>query len=271
VTNQNIITSKQNSLIKQVRKLHQSKERKKQNFLLLEGNNLIVSSINIGYEISYLFCTVKWKERHQQFWQSIITQKIAVTLVSEEVLASISTTVNPDGVLAIATRQQTSMPNLQNITLGLIVERLQDPGNLGTIIRTSVATKVDALWLSQDSVDFEHPKVLRASVGEWFNLPMTTSPDLEKVILQAKQNGIQIIATVPRSKQTYWELDLTKPSLLLIGNESSGLSLKILALADLQIRIPLANQVESLNAAIATSLVLYEATRQRNLQEPQVF
>ena len=95
---------------------------------------------------------------------------------------------------------------------------------------------------------------------------MTTTPDLEKVILQAKQHDIQVIATVPQSEQTYWDLDLTKPSLLLIGNESKGLSLPVLALADLQIRIPLANQVESLNAAIATSLVLYEATRQRNLQ-----
>ena len=270
MTNQIIITSKQNSVVKQVRKLHRSKERKKQNLLLLEGNNLIVSSINIGYAISYLFCTVKWKERHQQLWQKIIKQKIAVNLISEEVLTSISTTVNPDGVLAIAQRQPKPIPKIENMTLGIIVERLQDPGNLGTIIRTSVATEVDALWLSQDCVDFDHPKVLRASVGEWFSLPIKTIPDLEQVILQAKQNGIQIIATVPQSKQTYWDLDLTRPSLLLIGNEGNGLSPKIQSLADLQVKIPLANQVESLNAAIATSLILYEVTRQRNLKKPKI-
>ena len=270
MTNQNIITSKQNSLVKQVRKLHRSKERKKQNLLLLEGNNLIISSIKIGYAISYLFCTVKWKERHQQLWQTIIDKKIAVTLVSEEVLASISTTVSPDGILAIAKKQPQAIPKIEDMTLGLIVERLQDPGNLGTIIRTSVATEVDALWLSQNSVDFEHPKVLRASVGEWFRLPMKTNPDLESIILQAKQNGIQTIATVPQSEQTYWDLDLTKPSLLLIGNEGNGLSEKIQSLADFQVQIPLANQVESLNAAIATSLILYEVTRQRNLKKPKI-
>ncbi len=270
MTNQIIITSKQNSLVKQVRKLHRSKERKKHNLLLLEGNNLVFAAINTGYGISHLFCTVKWQNRHQQLWQKVINHKIAVTLISEDVLDSISTTVSPDGVLAIVSRQPVSMPKLGNMTLGLIVERLQDPGNLGTIIRTSVATKVDALWLSQDSVDFEHPKVLRASVGEWFNLPMQATPDLEQVILQAKQQGIQTIATIPHSAQTYWDLDLTKPSLLLIGNEGKGLSPQLQSLADVQIHIPLANQVESLNAAIATSLILYEATRQRNLNYPKI-
>lgn len=270
MTNQNIITSKQNSLVKQVRKLHRSKERKKQKLLFLEGNNLIVSSIKTGYAISYVFCTVKWRERHQQLWQKIIDQKIVVNLVSEEVLASISTTISPDGIIAIAQKQPQEMPKIEEMTLGLVLERLQDPGNLGTIIRTSVATGVDGLWLSQNSVDFENPKVLRASVGEWFRLPMRTTSELETIILQAKQKGIQTIATVPHSKQTYWDLDLTKPSLLLIGNEGGGLSEQIQSLADWQVQIPLANQVESLNAAIATSLILYEATRQRKLQESKI-
>ena len=271
-----ILTSTKNPTIKHIRKLKRSRERKKQNLLLLEGNNLLVSALNSDLSLVTVFCTPKWRERHPQLISELNRGSQEIQLVSPEVLASLATTVNPDGVIAIArrnlankdfgsenlTQKLGSGSSKEQIQLGLAVEMLQDPGNLGTIIRTAVATDVDRLWLSQDSVDPDHPKVLRASVGEWFRLPMTITPSLRDVVKQQKQQGTQVIATVPQSDLTYWQLDLTLPSLLLIGNEGAGLSSELMALADNKVSIPLANQVESLNAAIATALVLYEAQRQ---------
>jgi RNA methyltransferase, TrmH family len=263
VTNKKILTSTKNTLVKQVRKLHNSKERQQSNLLLLEGSKMIATAISLHYPLLNVFCTLKWQERHQQLWQKITCQKCPTQLVSPEVLAVIATTVNPDGVVAIAERQMVQTPVIEQTQLGLAIERLQDPGNLGTIIRAAVATKVDALWLSQDSVDFAHPKVLRASVGEWFRLPMAITSDLVSLVKEHQQQGIQVIATVPQEKKTYWELNLIHPSLLLIGNEGAGLSAELMALATEKVSIPLANEVESLNAAIATTLLLYEAQRQR--------
>lgn len=261
-----ILTSTQNPAIKQVRKLHRSKERKRQNLLLLEGNNSVASALANRFPLVTVFCTAKWQERHPLLWQSFTDRDLRVQLVSSEVLKSIATTVNPDGVVATARRAISQTPSADSVKLGLAVETLQDPGNLGTIIRTAVATEVDRLWLSEDSVDLDNPKVLRASVGEWFRLPMAVPPNLQDAIANQKQQGVQIVATVPQSKQTYWDLDLTLPTLLLIGNEGAGLSSELISLANKQISIPLANEVESLNAAIATGLILYEAKRQRKSQ-----
>ena len=257
-----ILTSTKNPLIKQVRKLQRSKERHKQNLLLLEGNKLITTAVELKYPLKTIFCTSKWQQTHQKLWQKIALQPHKIQLVSPEVLSAIATTVNPDGIVAIAHRQTAQIPVISQTKLGIAVERLQDPGNLGTIIRTAVATGADSLWLSDDSVDFDHPKLLRASVGEWFRLPITTTNDLLATVKAHQQQGIQIIATLPQESKTYWELDLTVPSLLLIGNEGAGLSAELAALADQKVSIPVQNQVESLNAAIAATLILYEAQRQ---------
>jgi RNA methyltransferase, TrmH family len=262
VTNK-ILTSTKNPLVKQVRKLHNSKERQHRNLLLLEGSNIITTAINLNYPLHTVFCTLKWQERHQQLWQKIALQECQIQLVSSEVVSVMATTVNPDGVVAIAERKTHQTPVINRIQLGLAIERLQDPGNLGTIVRTAVATGVDSLWLSEDSVDFAHPKVLRASVGEWFRLPITVTSDLVSLVKKHQQQGIQIIATLPQEKKTYWELNLTRPSLFLIGNEGAGLSAELTALAEEKVSIPVAHEVESLNVAIATSLLLYEAQRQR--------
>ena len=257
-----ILTSTQNPLIKKIRKLQRSKERHKQNLLLLEGTKVISIAEELNYPLNVVLFTAKWRETHQQLGQKLLAKAQRLELVSPEVLSAIATTVNPDGVVATAMRQPAKRPQISTTKLALAVERLQDPGNIGTIIRTAVATGVDGLWLSQDSVDFDHPKVIRASVGEWFRLPMGITPDLVSVVQEHKKNQIQIIATVPSATKTYWELNFQRPSLILLGNEGGGLSPKLIALADEQVTIPVANQVESLNVAIANALLLYEAKRQ---------
>ena len=257
-----ILTSTKNPLIKQARKLHSAKERKKQNLLLLEGTNLIEAACQVDYKLDIVFYTDHWQENHRLLWQTITEKEVKTQAVSSEVLKAIATTVNPDGIVAIAPRHLAQEPTIETTKLGIAVERLQDPGNLGTIIRTAAATKVDALWLSHDSVDIYSPKVLRASVGEWFRLPIGIKQNLPELVKQHQQQGIQIVATTSQAVKTYWDLDFTCPTLLLLGNEGAGLSADLLAMADEQVTIPLSNNVESLNVAVATALLLYEAQRQ---------
>ncbi|CAD5977527.1 putative tRNA/rRNA methyltransferase slr1673 [Planktothrix tepida] len=256
-----MLTSLQNPLVKQIRKLHQAKGRKEQQLFLLEGTHLVEEASAAGYPLTTICYTSLWQDRHQPLWDSLRQQTPRFELVSPEVLEAMATTVHPDGVIALAPRLELKPQALEG--LGIALETLQDPGNLGTIIRTATATGVDGLWLSADSVDLDHPKVLRASAGAWFRLNKTVSPNLADDIIRFQQQGLQIVATVPQASLSYWQLDFTQPTLMVFGNEGGGLSPELQALADHQVQIPLQRGVESLNVGICAALMLYEAQRQR--------
>ena len=256
-----MLISLQNPLVKQIRKLHQAKERRQQQLFLLEGTHLIEAACKVDRPLAILFYTPEWQSQHPHLWQRAVQSADRGELVSPEVLRSLATTVEPDGVMAVMARSTTPAP--QFTTLGLVLETVQDPGNLGTMIRTAAAVGAEGLLLSADSVDLDHPKVLRASAGQWFQLPMATSADLKAEIQTYQAQGMQVVATLPTATQTHWETDLRPPTLVLMGNEGTGLSAELAALADQQVAIPLSPGVESLNVAIAAALILYEAKRQR--------
>jgi RNA methyltransferase, TrmH family len=256
-----MLTSLQNPLVKQLRKLQRARERREQQMFLLEGTHVLEEACAMGCSLAVVCCTPEWQERHPQLWAQAIALCPRVELVSAEVIEAIATTQNPDGVIATAHRHiATTLPPP---TLGIALQTLQDPGNLGTVIRTAAAAGADGLWLSPDSVDLDHPKVLRSSAGQWFRMPMAVSEDLATDIRQFREQGVQVVATLPTAELTYWEADLRRPTLILLGNEGAGLSAEMAEMADVGVRIPLAAGVESLNVAIAAALILYEARRQR--------
>lgn len=257
-----MLTSLQNPLVKHLRKLQKPKERHEQGVFLLEGTHLIEAACAVQYPLVTVCCTPDWQTRHEMLWEQVLRQAERVELVSPEVVGAIATTTTPDGIVATARRTAARPPRF-DLSLGLVLETLQDPGNLGTIIRTAAAAGAEGLWLSTDSVDLDHPRVLRASAGQWFRLPMGVSSDLGETVQRYQAAGVQAIATLPTAQKTYWDLDLTQPTLVLLGNEGAGLSPHLAALADRAVQIPLAAGVESLNVAIATALILYEAQRQR--------
>ena len=259
-----MLTSLQNPLVKQIRKLHQAKERHQEQLFLLEGTHLLMEACAVNYPLETVCCTLEWQQRHEELWEEACQRAARSQLVSEEVLKAIATTVQPDGVVATAKRLLTPPPSLPT-SLALGLETVQDPGNLGTMIRTAAAAGATGLWLSADSVDLDNPKVLRASAGQWFRLPMAVTSDLSAIARQSQEQGMQVIATVPDTDLTYWEINLKLPTLILLGNEGAGLSADLVALADRQVRIPLSPGVESLNVAIAAALILYEAQRQRRV------
>jgi TrmH family RNA methyltransferase len=257
-----VLTSLQNPLVKQIRKLHSTKERHKQQLFLLEGTHLLQEACAVNYPLAVVCCTPEWQIAYPRLWEEACHRCDRTEVVSPEVLAAMATTVNPDGVIATAKRSH-SLTTLPADSLLLALETVQDPGNLGTMIRTAAAAGASGLWLTADSVDLDHPKVLRASAGQWFRLNMAVSPDLKNTVKQCQQAGMQVVATLPTASLTYWQVDWCKPSLILMGNEGAGLSADLAAMADTQVKIPLAPGVESLNVAIAAALMLYEAQRQR--------
>ena len=257
-----VLTSLQNPLVKQIRKLHSTKERHKQQLCLLEGTHLLQEACVVNYPLVTVCCTPEWQSAHPVLWEKACNHSQRVEIVSQEVLASITTTVHPDGVIATAKRviNQNQVP-FSGLVLAL--ETVQDPGNLGTIIRTVAASGATGLWLSQDSVDLDSPKVIRASAGQWFSVAMAVSENLKATIQQSQQAGMQVVATLPTANLTYWDVDWRKPTLILLGNEGTGLSPDLTTMADQQVKIPLNPGVESLNLAIAAALILYEAQRQK--------
>ncbi|MBW4464343.1 MAG: RNA methyltransferase [Pegethrix bostrychoides GSE-TBD4-15B] len=259
-----MLTSLQNPLIKQMRKLHQAKARREQALFLLEGTHLLQEACALGYPLQTVCYTADWQQQHLTLWQQIKQQAARVELVSPAVLQAVATTVNPDGVVAAAPHRLSwpQRPIEQPFQLGLALEAIQDPGNLGAIFRTAAAVEVDQLWLGAESVDLENPKLLRASAGQWFRLPIQPSLDLASELSAVQAAGVQVIATSPTAALTYWQVDFSCPSLVLLGNEGVGLSAELMQLADLAVQIPLAAGVESLNVAVAAALMLYEARRQ---------
>jgi TrmH family RNA methyltransferase len=267
-----MLSSLQNPLVKNFRKLQKAKERHRQGCFLLEGTHLVEEAIATHWPVDMVCCTPAWQDKYPQLWHTLETSVPRCEQVTDDVMAAIATTVHPDGIVAIAPRRSSSnaigtVPQFSSTQLGIALETIQDPGNLGTIIRSTAAGGGDGLWLSSNSVDLDHPKVLRASAGQWFRLPMVSTATLADTITQAQVAGLQVVATLPDATLSYWDADLTVPTLILAGNEGAGLSDCLKGLADLAVRIPIAPSVESLNVAIAVSLLIFEANRQRNVKE----
>lgn len=261
-----LLTSSKNPWIRQLRQLHRSKGRREQGAFLVEGSHLIEEALQTGWPLRAIFYTPDWGKSHAYLLENL-PPAVRLQPVSPEVMAALSTTETPAGGIAVATSQRIPAPALGSIRLGLVLETLQDPGNLGSLIRVVAATGADGLWLSEDSVDPENPKVLRASAGQWFRRPPWVQPNLPTWLQTCRQQGIRILAaTLSQPESCYWDHDLTQPTLFLLGNEGAGLSQEMIQQTDAQVWIPMAAGVESLNVAMTGGLLLYEALRQRRGQ-----
>ncbi len=260
-----MLTSVQNPWVKQLRKLHQVKGRREAQLCLLEGTHLVDMACQVQGALVSAAYTEVWQQKYPQLSQCLQARCERVEVVSEEVLRAIATTVHPDGVVATLRRVPSVWGIDQIRRFGLVLAAIQDPGNLGTLIRTGAAVGVDGIWLSSDCVELDHPKVLRASAGAWFRVKMTVEPNLSRFMGQCRQNRCQVIATTAAAEESYWEVDWRQPSVIVLGNAGAGLSSELLGWADKQVKIPMSGGVESLNVAIAGALMLYEAQRQWTL------
>lgn len=261
MVNSKFITSNANPIIKNIQVLQSKKnERKKQGLYIMEGIRSI-NEIPSEYEIDTLVMS-------DSFDESLL--KVQPTrnklTVPSDLFKVISDTKTPQGILALIKIKNTSLETLEVKSGGfyLMLENLQDPGNLGTIIRSAYGFGVDAIFLTKGCVDIYSPKTVRSTMGASMHVPVIMEESLASYMSWAKANGLNIFTTaLDKSAKEVSKADFTKGMMLVIGNEGNGVSEEAIALADQNVYIPMPGGLESLNASIAASICMYEVMRQR--------
>lgn len=188
-----------------------------------------------------------------------------VEIVDDRVFAAVSDTKTPQGILCVIRQYQYTLEEVLEgeSPLLMVLENLQDPGNLGTMIRTGEGAGVTGVIMSRDTVDLYNPKTIRSTMGSIYRMPFFCTEDLKQMMPILRKRGITSYAAHLGGKASYTEKDYRRPTAFLIGNEGNGLTEELAVCADAYIRIPMCGQVESLNAAIASAVLMYEALRQR--------
>ena len=262
------ITSKSNARVKALRASFSGDASKPGDLLGVEGEHLIAEATRSGFTLETLFLREGSESALNR--PSLAEIKARSTLIlSRDVFASAVDTASPQGIAATLLLLATAPPAPKLHSPILILEGLQDPGNLGTLIRSAEAFGAQQIFLTPDTVNQWNPKVVRASAGSVFRIPITRA-SLQQITAQLRQQGINLYAAVAQGLNAISLLDthFAPPVALMIGNEGAGLTPAALALAQHRIRIPCA--VESLNAAVAGSTLLYEAMRQSLISIPNL-
>ena len=261
------ITSMKNPMIKEIKSLYRKKERIKSRTFIIEGIKIIEEAIENSYPIKEIVYTDKLltSKDGPEFFETIKNIKDLI-YVSENVFKEISDTENPQGVLAIARFSFSDLDKLKEKESPSLIflDRLQDPGNMGTIIRSADAFNIDGIIITDGSVDPYNPKVVRATMGSIFRLPIYYIEDSLRGLNILKDHGIKVYSTSLEESLPIYEVDYNNGFILVIGNESTGVSDEIYSLSDKLIRIPMPGKAESLNAGVAASIVMYEAMKQRS-------
>ncbi len=260
-----MITSISNDLIKLVRTLHHKKGRLQENLFLAEGVHLVQEGMNSGFKVVHFFWTKKLtKTSEGRKLLEALNADYQGFEVSDGVLAKISETENPQGIIAtIAIPNQTKLSDFTDFKLGLIIDGLQDPGNVGAIIRTAWAFRCDGLFFTVGAADPYQGKVVRASMGGIFHQRICRNLEPEIIFQWSSRMGIQIVAGDLKATELCYQSNLAGPSLILIGNEARGLNPEWVNYPITKTLIPQPGGAESLNASISAGILLYEALRQR--------
>jgi len=269
-----IISSRRNPLVKRLRLISKKSGRDEYGMLLLEGTHLLQEALTTKYIPKEIVATSSWLQKYPDILLSI-QSKVQIHEVTKPVLEAALTTVNPDGVASLF--PISGLPTLpETPSFVLALDRVQDPGNIGSLFRTALAAGIDTIWLASGA-DPLNQKVIRASVGAVLKMPYERFGSnekqsielIEKKINQFRQKGFQIIATSSIGRKSdyplrpYWEMDWSKPTVLVLGNEGSGLHPDIENCCTAFATLPHSDSVESLNVAAAAVPILLERRRSK--------
>ena len=241
-----IITSKANSVVKNAKKLHQKKYRK--SAYLIEGWHLFEEAVQAGVTIEKIFALESYRDQLAAFPQTI--------WVSEEVLLDLADTQTPQGIVAVIQKEEVGLPDLHQGKF-LFLEDVQDPGNVGTMIRTADAAGFTGVIVSNKSADIYSLKTLRSMQGSHFHLPIYRL-SLATFVEEAKKSDLPILATtLSRDSKDYRELSSLENFVLVMGNEGQGISSVIAESADQLVHISMKGRAESLNVAVAAGILMF--------------
>jgi TrmH family RNA methyltransferase len=253
-----VITSSQNPKIKLVRALlGRAKERRQEGAFVVEGIRLVEEAETRDWKFRFVLYDASLNARGSSLVESLLAREIDVEEVSEHLMKSLSDTETPQGILAVLELTQLPFTNSPNFIL--IPDQIRDPGNLGTLLRTAAAAGVQAVFLPPETTDAFAPKVVRSGMGAHFRLPIQ-SMKWEKIRRETKDLQVYL---ADMDGKSCWETDFRQPLALIVGSEAEGASEEARQLASQRISIPMAGHVESLNAGVAGSVLMFEVVRQR--------
>lgn len=257
------ISSPDNAHIKYVRSLEKKRVRYREKQYYLEGLRLVAHALQRGIQPALVFCTEEFAHdpRGEQLLAQLDQTDTPTWTVAPAVMDTISDTVTPQGILAVVPMPEPSRDLALQADLLLVLDGIRDPGNLGTILRTAQAAGVQAVLLAKGCVDPYSPKVVRAGMGAHLDLPLF--PSLEWSAIGLLIADKQRVLADAQGQVTLWEVDWQPPTALIVGGEAEGASSEAWEAAQLVARLPMQQETESLNAAIATAVFLFEAQRQR--------
>ncbi len=254
-----MISSAQNPKIKRIRLLQtQSRSRKKELAFIVEGVRLLEEAQNTYQVPELVIYTPDLDPRGQKLVEAFLEQNVPCEEVPEEVIRAASDTETPQGILAILPLKPLLMPEKADFLI--IADEIRDPGNMGTLLRTAQAAGVDGFLLSPGTVDPFSPKVIRAGMGAHFRLPIL-SCSWEKI--REVTDGLTVFGAEMKEGSRVWDADLSLPLALILGGEAHGPGKHSRDLADTWIHIPMTDGSESLNAAAAGAVLMFEVLRQR--------
>ncbi len=260
-----MITSTANQQVKLLVQLNKKRKlRDERGVFIVEGPKMFREAPKERIEKVY-FSETFYEKYKAELEKQMQTDGLDYEIVQDHIFKSVSDTQTPQGVLCIVRQQESSLENLLNAEkpLLLLLENLQDPGNLGTILRTAEGAGVTGVILSKGCVDLYNPKTIRSTMGSVYRVPTLYTEDLRETLEMLKQHGIRSYAAHLKGVNFYDQENYTGGTALLIGNEGNGLTDELTAQADTLIRIPMEGQLESLNAGVASAILMYEAYRQR--------
>lgn len=255
--------SRDNQLVKNALKLKQRKYRDEQGRFIIEGIRLIEEGIREGF-VEYILYSSKLLDTNGA--GRIQDSGVKMYEVSHDILKELCDTQNPQGAAAVAIKPENTSYNLKGDFL-VVADGIQDPGNLGTIIRTSDAAGADGVIILKGTVDAYNSKTLRSTMGSVFHIPIICCDSIESLADNLKKSGFAIYASSLEGSEIIYDCDFKGRLAIIIGNEANGIPEEHIRLCTHKIKIPMAGRAESLNAASAAAIIIYEAVRQRGMSK----
>jgi RNA methyltransferase, TrmH family len=270
------ITSSDNSIIKEIKSLKEKKYRTEKGLYIIEGIKLLEEALDEKVAFKYVIMNDSFADSFEgsSLGEKFLLLNNLIYIVPDKLFREASDTLNPQGILAVVEKKHYNLKegifsgiasnNPSGNAFWIIADSIQDPGNLGSIIRTADAAGVTGMVISIGCADPYNPKVIRSTMGSIFRIPLFFCKDLYLSLQYLKENGTRLYASHLKGSCEYYDADFKGNIALIIGNEAAGISEVSTRCSDLLIKIPMPGRAESLNAAAAAAILMYEVVRQRN-------
>lgn len=245
------IESKNNNLFKEIKKLKEKKHRIKSNKYLIEGLRFVEEAIKSKVSIDSIIFTESFKEKNPDLFLKI-NENIKLIQMNETLLKQLCSTENPQGIVGVINMQN---KELKSGELVVLVDKVQDPGNMGTIIRTAHAAGAAGIVMTKGTVDIYNDKTLRSTMGSIFYIPIVEDNSLD-FVKSLKKEGYKLVVSSLQGKNNFFEENLQGKVMIAVGNEGNGVSDEVYDIADIKVKIPMPGEAESLNVAVATSIMI---------------